>query len=100
MCASFLALVIRLGSLLGLLALPPLTPLAAAAATVLSVGDGDTLRVDDGGEKVTIRVACIDAPEMAQSPHGQQAREALQALLPVGSTSLCQDRPDLRADPG
>ncbi|WP_254991988.1 thermonuclease family protein [Cyanobium sp. N5-Cardenillas] len=35
---------------------------------------------------MTIRVACIDAPEMAQSPYGQQARQALQALLPVGST--------------
>ncbi len=68
------------------LALPLLIPLATGAATVISVGDGDTLRVEDGGKKLTIRVACIDAPEMAQSPHGQQAREALQALLPVGST--------------
>ena len=58
----------------------------AAAATVISVGDGDTLRVEDGGRKVTIRVACIDAPEMAQAPYGQQARQALQDMLPVGST--------------
>ena len=53
---------------------------------MLSVGGGDTLRVDDGGRKITIRVACIDAPEMAQAPYGQQARDALQQLLPVGST--------------
>mgnify|MGYP001807244213 CR=1 FL=1 len=74
-------------SLQGLaLALPLLIPLAAAAATVISVGDGDTLRVLDRGQRLTIRVACIDAPEMAQAPYGQPAREALQALLPVGST--------------
>ena len=68
------------------LALPLLIPLTAAAATVISVGDGDTLRVLDRGQRLTIRVACIDAPEMAQAPYGQQAREALQALLPVGSS--------------
>ncbi len=63
-----------------------LTPLAASAATVISVGDGDNLRVLDRGQRLTIRVACIDAPEMAQPPYGQQARDALQQLLPVGST--------------
>ena len=76
----------QLLSIVSLLTLPLLTPLAAAAATVISVGDGDTLRVEDRGRKVTIRVACIDAPEMAQAPYGQQARQALQELLPVGST--------------
>jgi micrococcal nuclease len=63
-----------------------LLALPASAATVLSIGDGDTLRVMDGGKKLTIRVACIDAPERAQAPFGQQARQALQVLLPVGST--------------
>jgi endonuclease YncB( thermonuclease family) len=53
---------------------------------VISVGDGDTLRVEEAGRKVTIRVACIDAPEMAQAPYGQQARQALSELLSVGST--------------
>jgi endonuclease YncB( thermonuclease family) len=38
----------------------------AGAATVLSVGDGDTIRVSDGAKRVTIRLACIDAPETAQ----------------------------------
>lgn len=55
------------------------------AATVISVGDGDTLRVLDGGRKVTIRLACIDAPEKAQTPQGGLAREALKSLAPVGS---------------
>ena len=80
----------RFAPLLGLqglaLALPLLTPLATAAATEISVGDGDTLRVLDRGQRLTIRVACIDAPEMAQSPYGEQAREALQQMLPLGST--------------
>ena len=76
----------RLLSIVSLLAPQLLTPFAAAAATVISVGDGDTLRVEDGGMKITFRVACIDAPEMAQAPYGQQARQALQELLPVGST--------------
>ena len=63
-----------------------LSPLPAMAARVISVGDGDTLRVEQGGKRVTIRLACIDAPETAQAPYGQQARQALQQLLPVGST--------------
>ncbi len=76
----------RLISLVGLLALPLFAPLAAAAATVISVGDGDTLRVTDSDRNMTIRVACIDAPETAQAPYGQQAMHALQEILPVGST--------------
>jgi endonuclease YncB( thermonuclease family) len=57
----------------------------AGAATVVSVGDGDTMRVRDGGRLLTIRMACIDAPEIAQKPYGARAREALQQLAPVGS---------------
>ena len=53
---------------------------------MLSIGDGDTLRVQDRGSTITVRLACIDAPEMAQSPWGQQARQQLQPLAPVGST--------------
>lgn len=53
---------------------------------MLSIGDGDTLRVQDRGSTITVRLACIDAPEMAQSPWGQQARQPLQPLAPVGST--------------
>ncbi len=57
----------------------------AGAATVLSVGDGDTIRVKDGAKRLTIRLACIDAPETAQKPYGMAARQHLQALAPVGS---------------
>ena len=71
----------RPAAFLALLAIPLIAPLSADAATVISVGDGDTLRVTDRGKNITIRVACIDAPETAQAPYGQQARQALQDLL-------------------
>jgi hypothetical protein len=44
--------------------------MAMAAFAPLPVGDGDTLRVQAGGRAITIRLACIDAPETAQSPWG------------------------------
>jgi endonuclease YncB( thermonuclease family) len=31
------------------------------SASVVSIGDGDTLRVDQSGQKLTIRLGCIDA---------------------------------------
>jgi endonuclease YncB( thermonuclease family) len=51
---------------------------------VLSIGDGDTIRVRQGGRAITVRLACIDAPETAQRPYGQQARSYLQQRLPIG----------------
>ena len=71
----------------------PLAPLAlllllagpAGAATVLSVGDGDTMRVVDGSKRLTIRLACIDVPETAQRPYGDASSQRLQELAPVGS---------------
>lgn len=55
-------------------------------ATVVSVGDGDTIRVKTGNKTVTIRLACIDAPEMKQNPWGQQSATRLKQLLPVGQS--------------
>jgi endonuclease YncB( thermonuclease family) len=59
-------------------------PRAGYRATVVSVGDGDTLRVSTGSKPITIRLACIDAPETAQTPYGQQTRAYLQHRLPRG----------------
>ena len=57
----------------------------ASAATVLSIGDGDTISVLERGQKLKVRLACIDAPETAQSPYGMATRNQLKALLPHGS---------------
>jgi endonuclease YncB( thermonuclease family) len=64
----------------------------ATTATVLSIGDGDTIRVRQNGKAVTVRLACIDAPETAQSPYGQQSRRYLQQRLPVGSTVTLNEK--------
>jgi micrococcal nuclease len=59
------------------------------------VGDGDTLRAQVAGEPITVRPACIDAPESAQ-PQGQQTVDRLQNLLPrdrsVGLRTVDTDR--------
>ncbi len=48
------------------------TIVAAAEFKVLSVGDGDTIRVTGTTDvnKTTVRLACIDAPEISQAPYG------------------------------
>jgi len=57
--------------------------LAAQADTevkVLTVGDGDTLLVDDGTNKVVVRILGIDAPENGQ-PQYEEAKKNLTDLL-------------------
>ena len=55
------------------------------AATVASVGDGDTIRVSEGSRRITVRLACIDAPESSQRPWGARSTALLRQLTPVGS---------------
>jgi len=87
--------------LLGLVApLTPPLPLAliqpASAqpqrAVVLSIGDGDTIRVRQGNRAFTLRLACIDAPETAQSPYGVAARRYLQQRLRIGQEVTLQPK--------
>lgn len=70
-----------------LLALSCASPAFAADFKVLSVGDGDTIRVTGttGANKTTVRLACIDAPETSQAPYGNDARRALQGELAIGT---------------
>jgi endonuclease YncB( thermonuclease family) len=62
-----------------------LLPLPIQAATVLSIGDGDTITVTNGAQKTRVRLACVDAPETSQTPYGTKSRQSLQKLLPMGS---------------
>lgn len=48
--------------------------------TVLDIHDGDTLRVQRGGQVLRVRLACIDAPELRQ-PWGTASREHLRQLI-------------------
>ena len=65
--------------LLGVVALAALAwPAGVVAqgvkATVLSIGDGDTIRVRQAGKALTVRLACIDADESAQTPYGLKSQ--------------------------
>jgi endonuclease YncB( thermonuclease family) len=53
-------------------------------ATVVAVGDGDSIRVRKGGTVTSVRLACIDAPELVQQPYGEAARHVLEQRLPIG----------------
>ena len=58
---------------------------ASIPYTVVSVGDGDTLRVRYFTKLVSVRLACIDAPETSQSHWGPSARRELQELVQIGN---------------
>jgi len=56
-----------------------------SAGSILSIGDGDTISITEGNQRIKVRLACIDAPETSQTPYGIEARKQLQNLLPIGS---------------
>ncbi|MCP9820722.1 thermonuclease family protein [Synechococcus sp. Cruz-9H2] len=78
------------GLLLGLQLLLGLAPSALAERTgravVLSIGDGDTIRVRQGPRLITVRLACIDAPELDQATDGVRAHRYLKTRLTIGSS--------------
>jgi len=75
-------------SVISLIPFVCLIPFSAQAQSltghVVSVGDGDTLRVSAGGKTLTVRLSCVDAPETAQAPFGKAAADRLKQLLPPG----------------
>jgi endonuclease YncB( thermonuclease family) len=81
MARTFLLGVVALAAL----AWPSEVVAQGVKATVLSIGDGDTIRVLQAGKALTVRLACIDVPETAQRPYGQQARTYLRQRLPIGT---------------
>jgi len=62
-----------LGFTLFLLILPSLLLAASFQGKVVSVSDGDTIKVLKDGKQVKIRLAAIDCPEKGQ-PYGQKAK--------------------------
>ncbi|MBD2122398.1 thermonuclease family protein [Trichocoleus sp. FACHB-262] len=74
----------RLFALAAAITLISSTPLLAqtnVSGTVLSTGDGDTLRVEMNGKPVTVRLVCVDAPEATQTG-GKEAATRLSQFLP------------------
>ena len=76
---KFLLVVVALAAL----AWPSEVVAQGVKATVLSIGDGDTIQVRQAGKALTVRLACIDAPENAQAPYGLKSRQYLQQRLPI-----------------
>ena len=68
--------------------------MASEDCVVSFVTDGDSIRCGDGR---SVRLVGIDAPEMAQRPWGERAREELLRLAPT-STTLTVEYDVVRVD--
>ena len=56
---------------------------------MFGIGDGDTIRVTDkSGDKVTVRLACIDAPEISQGTSGKWSTKTLKGMIQGKSITL------------
>ena len=63
--------------------------LVSGPVTLVSVGDSDTVRVKNkSGSKVTVRLACIDAPETSQGSSGKWSTKTLKEMIQGKSISL------------
>ena len=60
--------------------------LGVGSFNVVSIGDGDTLRVKGSNGTINVRLACIDAPESSQGLFGKQSRQELLKIVPPGSS--------------
>jgi micrococcal nuclease len=68
---------------------PAAVPALSGPVELVSVGDGDTIRVRGrDGQPVTVRLACIDAPETAQGPPGAEATASLRRVVEAGPLEL------------
>ena len=74
----------------------PKPGLVSGPVTLVSVGDGDTVGITSRqGAKVTIRLACIDAPETSQGTSGNWSTQALKELIqgkPISLKPKVKDR--------
>lgn len=78
------------------LALWPVTAMAGERCTMDHCHDGDTCTLVCTGERIKVRLHCIDAPEIGQAPWGKMSRDYLQQRAPAGSAvelvSMTQDK--------
>ena len=74
-------LMIKLNIAIGILTIV-FCPLPVQASILLRIIDGDRVIARIQGKQTIIRLACIDAPEIGQIPHGRMARNTLSGLLP------------------
>ena len=59
--------------------------IAGERCTLDHCHDGDTCTLICAGERVKVRLHCIDAPEMAQAPWGAKSRDHLRQRTPEGA---------------
>lgn len=52
---------------------------------ISEIVDGDTFKISYKGSERTVRIACIDAPEMEQLPFGQSSKDALTGYIRIGA---------------
>jgi micrococcal nuclease len=75
---------------LGVIAFPLNTLAQPLTGTIINIGDGDTIRVRTADKNLTVRLSCIDSPEISQRPYGQASANRLKQLLPVGQAVTLQ----------
>ena len=68
-----------------LLALGPVVAYAGVRCALDHCHDGDTCTLICAGERVKVRLHCIDAPEIGQAPWGAMSRDYLKQRAPAGA---------------
>jgi len=64
----------------------PETPQGLLSGYVADVRDGDNVLIETlQNGMINVRLACIDAPEMGQTPWGERSTQYIKQLLPVGT---------------
>jgi endonuclease YncB( thermonuclease family) len=61
----------------------PVSSMEGRGCRLSSIYDGDTLRAVCEGERIKVRFYCIDAPEIAQRPWGNESRDYLRQITPA-----------------
>jgi micrococcal nuclease len=65
---------------------PSRKPAIAQSAVVASITDGDTIRVRSNGERHTVRLLAVDAPEVGSECGASKATAYVRDFVPPGST--------------